>query len=85
MAKKLYITEKQFNRYFPGGFFLRRISGRSRTAKDCIKANRKKRREEDREIYGDGFKQTTRVAKTEKAYSRKGKNKFKGNYFDDEN
>ena len=44
----------------------------------------KKRREEDRDIYGDGFKQTTRVAKTEKAYSRKGKNKFKGNFFNDE-
>jgi hypothetical protein len=83
MTKKLYITEKQFNRLIETQSKKNTKSSKDINM-DCIKANRKKRREEDREIYGDGFKQTTKVAKTEKAYSRKGKNKFKGNYFDDE-
>ena len=81
MAKKVYITENQFNNLVES-----RAKNKKKKSEDinmsCIKANRKKRREEDRDIYGDGFKQTTKVAKTEKTYSRKGKNKF--NYYDDE-
>lgn len=83
MAKKVYITENQFNRLVESQNKKHNKSNKD-VNMECVKANRKKRREEDRDIYGDGFKQTTRVAKTEKAYSRKGKNKFKGNYFDDE-
>lgn len=49
-----------------------------------IKVDRKGRRDADRDIYGDGFKSTTRIAKSEKNYSRKGKNKFRGDNFDDE-
>jgi hypothetical protein len=51
---------------------------------DYVKANRKGRREEEREHYGDGFKPTTRVSKSEKNYSRKGKNKNWKNFSDDE-
>lgn len=83
MAKKVYITENQFNRLVESQSKKHNKYNKDINM-DCVKANRKKRREEDRDIYGDGFKQTTRVAKTEKAYSRKGKNKFKGDYFDDE-
>lgn len=83
MAKKVYITENQFNRLVETQSKKHNKYNKDINM-DCVKANRKKRREEDRDIYGDGFKQTTRVAKTEKAYSRKGKHKFKGNYFDDE-
>jgi hypothetical protein len=42
-----------------------------------VKANRKARREEAREMYGDGFKSNTHIAATDKKYSRKGKKKFK--------
>lgn len=83
MAKKVYITENQFNKIIESQKNKKHNKSKDINM-DCIKANRKKRREEDRDIYGDGFKQTTRVAKTEKAYSRKGKNKFKGNNFVDE-
>lgn len=83
MAKKVYITENQFNKLIESQN-KKHNKSHNDINMDCIKANRKKRREEDRDIYGDGFKQTTRVAKTEKAYSRKGKNKFKGNFFNDE-
>jgi hypothetical protein len=83
MAKKVYITENQFNRLVESQNKKHNKPNRDINM-DCVKASRKKRREEDRDIYGDGFKQTTRVTKTEKAYSRKRKNKFNGNYFDDE-
>ena len=35
-------------------------------------------------MYADDFKPNARVVKTEKMYSRKGKNKFKGDIYDDE-
>jgi hypothetical protein len=76
MAKKIYITEEQFNK----------LTGKKMKKNDIIdavKANRRKRREEDRDYYGDGFKQTTKISKSEKAYSRKGKNKFKNDFYDD--
>lgn len=40
-----------------------------------VKANRKGQREADREMKGDGFKSNTKVHKTQKDYSRKGKNR----------
>ena len=83
MAKKVYITENQFNSLVESGN-KKKKNKKNDINMSCIKAHRKKRREEDRDIYGDGFKQTTRVAKTEKNYSRKGKNKFNSNYFDNE-
>ena len=83
MAKKVYITENQLNRIVESNN-KKHNKNNNDINMHCIKANRKKRREEDRDVYGDGFKQTTRVAKSEKAYSRKGKNKFKGSYFNDE-
>jgi hypothetical protein len=76
MAKKIYITETQFKNL---------VETKSKTKKnvvgtqnDYLKADRKARRDMDREMYGDGFKSNTRVHKTAKAYSRKGKNKFNG-------
>lgn len=81
MAKKLYITEHQFNSLVESQT---KKNKKEDINMSCIKASRKKRREEDRDIYGDGFKSNTRVSKTVKTYSRKGKNKFNNNYFDDE-
>lgn len=82
MSKKIYITENQFNE-------LMEAKKKDKKSKrdfemDYVKANRKGRREEERERYGDGFKPTTRVSKSEKNYSRKGKNKNWKNFSDDE-
>lgn len=83
MGKKVYITERQFNNLVESS---KKNKKRNKSKKDinmdCVKANRKARREEARELYGDGFKQNTRIAKSEKTYSRKGKNKFKQNFLD---
>lgn len=83
MSKKIYITENQFNSL---------VEGKKSKKKDkkqdimmaAVKANRRERREEARERYGDGFKPTTRIAKSEKTYSRKGKNKFRNDFYGDE-
>ena len=87
MAKIIKITESQFNDYVRNELGRTDESGRKSKKKDkrefetdYVKANRKGRREEARERYGDGFKSTTRVNKSEKTYSRKGKNKFKGDF-----
>lgn len=83
MSKKIYITENQFNEL---------VENKKKNTKkskkdfemDYVKANRKGRRNEERERYGDGFKSTTRVSKSEKNYSRKGKNQNWKNFSDDE-
>ena len=87
MAKIIKITESQLNDFIQNESGRINESGRKNKKKtqkdfetDYIKANRKGRREEARERYGDGFKPTTRVSKSEKNYSRKGKNKFKGDF-----
>ena len=46
---------------------------------DYVKANRKGNRDAEREIKGPGFKSNTKVHKSMKNYSRKGKNKFSYN------
>jgi hypothetical protein len=74
MNKKIYITEAQFNNLFEGK---KEDKKKKKGTLDYVKANRKARREEAREMYGDGFKSNTRVAKSDKHYTRKGKNKFK--------
>lgn len=74
MNKKIYITEAQFNNLFEGK---KEDKKKKKETLDYVKANRKVRREEAREMYGDGFKSNTRVAKSDKHYTRKGKNKFK--------
>jgi hypothetical protein len=83
MSKKIYITESQFNELMES-----KKNNKKKSKKDFemdyVKANRKGRREEERERYGDGFKPTTRVSKSEKSYSRKGKNKNWKNFSDDE-
>jgi hypothetical protein len=83
MSKKIYITENQFNELMET-----RKTDKKKTKRDFemdyVKANRKGRRDDERERYGDGFKQTTRVSKSEKNYSRKGKNKNWKNFSDDE-
>lgn len=83
MSKKIYITENQFTEL---------VENKKRNTKktkrdfeiDYVKANRKGRREDERKRYGDGFKSTTRVSKSEKNYSRKGKNQNWKNFSDDE-
>lgn len=82
MSKKIYITESQFNELMEA----KKSNKKSRKdfTMDYVKANRKGRRDEERERYGDGFKPTTRVSKSEKNYSRKGKNKNWKNFSDDE-
>ena len=79
MGKKIYITENQFN-----GLVENKKSNKKDDMMSAIKVARKHRREDDREIFGDGFKAKTRVAKSEKKYSRKGKNKFNGDFYDDD-
>jgi hypothetical protein len=81
MGKKIYISENQFNHLIEGKS---QKNKKQNFAMATIKADRKGRRDADRDIYGDGFKSTTRIAKSEKNYSRKGKNKFRGDNFDDE-
>lgn len=76
MGKKIYISEEQLQSLVEN-----RNKNKRDINMDCIKANRKAQREEFRDIYGDGFKSTTRIAKSEKQYSRKGKNKFNKNNF----
>ena len=83
MSKKIYITENQFNELMESNKSNKKKSKKDFTM-DYVKANRKGRREEERERYGDGFKPTTRVKKTKKNYSRKGKNKNWKNFSDDE-
>lgn len=83
MSKKIYITENQFNELMESNKSNKKKSKKDFTM-DYVKANRKGRREEERERYGDGFKPTTRVSKSEKNYSRKGKNKNWKNFSDDE-
>ena len=83
MSKKIYITEDQFNELMESNKSNKKKSKKDFTM-DYVKANRKGRRDEERERYGDGFKPTTRVSKSEKNYSRKGKNKNWKNFSDDE-
>jgi hypothetical protein len=45
----------------------------------------KKYNKNQSDMYADDFKSNARVVKAEKMYSRKGKNKFKGDIYDDEN
>lgn len=82
MAKKVYITENQFNTLVEGKN--KKQNKKNDTIMKCVKATRKARREEERENYGDGFKPTTRVVKSNKTYSRKGKNKFRQDFLNDE-
>lgn len=82
MSKKIYVTESQFYELME----TKKANKKSKKdfTMDYVKANRKGRRDEERERYGDGFKPTTRVSKSEKNYSRKGKNKNWKNFSDDE-
>ena len=82
MAKKIYITETQFKELVEPKKHERK--NKKDFTMDYVKANRKGRREEERERYGDGFKPTTRVSKSDKNYSRKGKNQNWKNFSDDE-
>ena len=81
MSKKIYITESQLKSLIESQNKKKKKEDLLMTT---VKANRKARREEARDIYGDGFKATTRVAKSDKVYSRKGKNKFRNNNFNEE-
>jgi hypothetical protein len=74
MDKKIYITETQRNRIIESR---QEFLKKKKELMDYIKADRKARREEAREIYGDGFKSNTRIAASDKKYTRKGKKKFK--------
>lgn len=76
MSKKIYISESQFDEFVN--------SKCKKNNSDYIKADRKGRRESDREIYGDGFKSMHKVHKTSKNYSRKGKNKFTNDFSDED-
>ena len=81
MGKKIYITESQFKKIVENK---KENKKKKKELMDYVKANRRGRREEARERYGDGFKATTRVAASDKQYSRKGKHKFKYDSFSDE-
>lgn len=81
MGKKIYITESQFNNLVESK---QEQKKKKKAILDVVKADRKARREEAREIYGDGFKPTTRIAKNSKKYSRKGKNKPRFGEYDND-
>lgn len=81
MGKKIYITESQFNNLVESK---QEQKKKRKAILDVVKADRKARREEAREIYGDGFKSTTRIAKNNKKYSRKGKNKPRFGEYDND-
>jgi hypothetical protein len=81
MGKKIYITESQFNNLVESK---QEQKKKKKAILDVVKADRKARREEAREIYGDGFKSTTRIAKNSKKYSRKGKNKPRFGEYDND-
>lgn len=81
MSKKIYITESQFNNLVESK---QEQKKKKKAILDVVKADRKARREEAREIYGDGFKSTTRIAKNSKKYSRKGKNKPRFGEYDND-
>jgi hypothetical protein len=91
MARIIKITESQFNefvknereRLYEPGMRTKKKSKQDFET-DYVKANRKARRADEKERYGDGFKSTTRINKSDKTYSRKGKNKFKGDYNNDD-
>ena len=55
MSKKIYITENQFNELMESNKSNKKKSKKDFTM-DYVKANRKGRRDEERERYGDGFK-----------------------------
>jgi hypothetical protein len=80
MNKKIYITESQFNNLVKNK---KEDKKKKKAILDYVKADRKARREEEREIYGDGFKSTTRIANSDKKYNRK-KNKFRYDRFNDD-
>jgi hypothetical protein len=79
MGKKIYITENQLNQFVGSK---KESQKKKKAVMDYVKAARKSRREEERDYYGDGFKANTRIAASDKKYSRKGKNKF--NYYNDD-
>lgn len=81
MGKKIYITESQLNKIVENK---KENNKKKKQLMDYVKADRKARREIARDIYGDGFKATTRVAKSDKEYSRKGKHKFKYDSYGDD-
>lgn len=86
MAKIIRITESQLKEFVKNN---REVFSENKNKKkdftmDYVKANRKGRREEERERYGNGFKSTTRIAKSNKNYSRKGKNKFSADFSDED-
>lgn len=80
MNKKIYITESQFTNLVESK---KEDKKKKKAALDYLKADRKARREEERELLGDGFKSTTRIADSDKKYNRK-KNKFRYNRFNDD-
>lgn len=77
MNKNVYNSKRQSVSFNNRGNFKNNFQN------EYIKADRKARREKDRDIFGDGFKVITKVHKSEKSYSRKGKNKFDGNTYED--
>lgn len=81
MSKKIYITESQFNNLVESKQEQKR---KKKAILDVVKADRKARREETREIYGDGYHRNTTTTKNGKKYSRKGKNKPRFGEYDND-
>lgn len=80
MTKKIYITESQFNELVENKKQLKH--NKEKVAKAMIKADRKERRDSDKNYYGDGFKSHTRIGKSGKDYNRNGKGKFRASDID---
>ena len=82
---KLRVSKKELNECISNA--ISRVLNESKTKKDgFVKATKKANREIERDTMGDGFKSYNKVHKSQKEYSRKGKNNSWRNFeelFDD--
>ena len=80
---KLKVTQKELNECITNA--VRRVLSESKFDKrhGFEKATKSANRDIERDFFGDGFKSYDKPHKTKKDYSRKGKNKFNGRFYDE--
>ncbi len=80
---KLKVTQKELNECITNA--VRRVLSESKFDKrhGFEKATKSANRDIERDVFGDGFKSYDKPHKTKKDYSRKGKNKFNGRFYDE--
>lgn len=80
---KVKITQKELNECITNA--VKRVLSESKFDKrhGFEKATKSANRDIERDVFGDGFKSYDKPHKTKKDYSRKGKNKFNGRFYDE--